>query len=114
LRWQEIRAGDFIKFRPPDRITRIGETQKIPNLPLDAIFFYSVYIFLDFYLSPENVSLFIVIRIGIVFPLFGVCISKGNDGVTMVDDKQRIVVLPWQLTNQQKTNEKIKEGSCTR
>lgn len=35
-----------------------------------AILFYSVYIFLDFHLSPENTSLFMIIRLGIVLPLF--------------------------------------------
>ena len=37
---------------------------------LMAIFFYAVYIFLDFYLAPENSSLFMTIRLGIVVPLF--------------------------------------------
>jgi hypothetical protein len=35
-----------------------------------AIFFYSVYIFLDFYILSENTSLFVMIRMGVVAPLF--------------------------------------------
>jgi signal transduction histidine kinase/ActR/RegA family two-component response regulator len=35
-----------------------------------AILFYGIYILLDFYLAPENLEAFIIIRLGIVAPLF--------------------------------------------
>lgn len=35
-----------------------------------AIFFYAVYIFLDYYLAPENIAAFTIIRFVIVIPLF--------------------------------------------